>query len=240
MKATIKSRFSLGMKLVGILSCLAILSVGFAAWWIIELPDPVTKEGSFEVHSVDAKKIEFKNVGFEGNANIIFGAPENPGTASWLGYTSDVSTQNLSAILKVTVSIDSNENLNGYLNGVQVDFAAGDKYNGLVEGGYVKAPTVSYRIGTTGDWTALPDSKIIPAPASKEADVYIKFDFGWGSLTNNENPYTYFSGKALNANHETVTDKTNKAVAEDVLGKIYSEMNTSKYTVVLTAVPKAN
>ena len=59
-----KGKFTLGMKIASILSCIALVSVGFASWWIIRLPSPETKGGSFEVYSVDEKKINYTDVKF--------------------------------------------------------------------------------------------------------------------------------------------------------------------------------
>ena len=241
MKATIKSKFSLGMKLVGILSCLAILSVGFAAWWIIEFPEPEEYEsGSFTVYAVDEKNIEFSAITIHGNADIVFGAPEDNSTEGWLGYTG-VAQENLTAILKFTVSInDTTENLAKYLDGVKVDFDAGDAI-AAVDEKYVAAPKAFYQIGgmAEGSWVALPDTGVIPVPADDVVDVYLKFDFGWGSATNGENPYNYFNTRTIDEVHESVSGKNNKEVAKEMLYAI-NGLNNNKYTVKITADPKSN
>ena len=238
MKTTIKSRFSLGMKIVGILSCLAIVSVGFAAWWIIKYPDPQSYEsGSFTVYAVDEKEIQFTGITIQGNAEIVFGAPATPGTEGWLGYT-DMDEENLTAIVKFTVSMgDANDQLSKYLDGINVTFDPGDAFE-LVDATYLAAPKIYYQMdGTAGEWTELTDG-LVPAPNKDVADVYLKFEFGWGTATEGNNPYNYFNEKEVDATHATITDKTNKDVAIDML-TVINGLNNNKYRVEISANPKS-
>ena len=238
MKATIKSRFSLGMKIVGLLSCLAIVSVGFAAWWIINYPGEKSYEtGSFTVYAVNEKDITFTDITAEGDATIVFGAPEEPTTISWLGYT-DVAEQKLSAILKFTVAINTSEALSTYLDAINVDFNPGAAFS-AVDAKYVGAPKVYYQIGSTsGSWTELTENKI-PAPDTNTADVYLKFDFSWGSATKGENPYNYFNELGMDDAHESISGQTNKQVAKTMLQTI-NGLSTNNYSVKITAAPKTN
>ena len=239
MKTTIKTRFSLGMKIVGILSCLAIVSVGFAAWWIIKYPEPQSYEsGSFTVYAVDEKEIQFTGITTQGNAEIVFGAPATPETEGWLGYN-DMATENLTAIVKFTVSINgTNDQLSKYLDGIDVTFDPGAAFE-TVNGNYLAAPKVYYQIDKTdGEWTELTDG-LVPAPNKDVADVYLKFEFGWGEATEGKNPYNYFNGKEVDQKHATITDKTNKDVATEMLTAI-NGLNTNKYRVQISANPKSN
>jgi hypothetical protein len=60
-----KMKFSLGMKIVSLLSCVALVSMGFASWWILKLPetDPYTN-GSFTAYAVAEKNITIDNFVF--------------------------------------------------------------------------------------------------------------------------------------------------------------------------------
>lgn len=252
MKASRKSKFSLGMKIVCILSCIAIASVGFASWWIINYPQEEAYEsGSFEVYAVNQKSVSFSDITAIGNANIIFGAPAEPTTATWLGYTeyneetepTGIKEENLSAVLKVTVSIANELTLKDYLNGVNVDFNAGDAFDAVSQA-YVGAPQVFYQIGgTEGEWTAADSSDFtIAMPEASSADIYLKFVFSWGDATDGVNPYNYFNEKAIEDIHEDFAQaaeaeqKTNKEVATAMLNTI-SGLNTNTYNVKITAVP---
>ena len=244
MKTRVKSRFSLGMKIVGILSCLAIVSVGFAAWWVIKLPEPKTLEsGSFTVYAVDEKNIEFSDISAEGNADITFGAPETPEGTGWLGYTG-IANDHLTAILKFTVSVnDANDKLSNYLDGITVEFNPGAVYSSLladnVKKHYVAEPEIYYQVDGTDEnsWNELTNN-LVPAPASDSADVYLKFVFKWGDATENENPYNYFNDKTIDEDHALIEGKTNKEVALDMLGAV-RDLNTNKYNVKITATAKA-
>ena len=113
MKKTRKIKFTLGMKIASILCCVALVSVGFASWWIVNYPATTAVEaGSFTVYSVDTKNVKITDVTFyddesdqtgtavtkdqQGNdvanadAEIIFGAPsEADKSAKFTGNTQD-------------------------------------------------------------------------------------------------------------------------------------------------------
>ena len=55
-----KFKFSLGFKIATILSCLALVSTGFASWWIVSIRNDNNgrQEGSFTVYAVEEKEVE--------------------------------------------------------------------------------------------------------------------------------------------------------------------------------------
>lgn len=227
MKATRKNKLSLSIKIAAILSCLAIVSVGFASWWIINYPG--TKEfktGSFTVYSVDEKNIEFSDITAVGSANVVFGKPASPNqTTKWLG-TTKVDNESLTAVLKLDVTLTSKESdaLNDYLKTIDVKYVGG-AHDGLVSSNYLAAPVISYRVGgsdsdvTTGFTTASGTTFTIDAPDAKTATIYLKFEFKWGTVTENTNPYDYFNAQEQTDNNP-VTNKTEKQTALDMLGAI--------------------
>ena len=168
MKKTTK-KLSLGMKIASILACLALVSVGFASWWIIQFPQAKTiNEGSFEVYSVDTKEITFENPTFTDGAEIVYGYNNADPEYNWLGAdkysgtnTSGVKPEKLSATLQFKVKLDdANGNLDDYLSEIKVEFDAGTAYETAMSananyGGVVAvgAPTVEYRITKEASFT---------------------------------------------------------------------------------------
>ena len=170
MKKTTK-KLSLGMKIASILACLAIVSVGFASWWIIQYPETDTiTEGSFEVYKVETKKITFENVTFIDGAEITYGYTDADTTYNWLGADkfvdaektpNGVKPEKLSSTLQFTVQLDDeNGNIDEYINTVKVDFDAGAAYETAMsanaELGNVVAvgtPTVQYRFTAEESFT---------------------------------------------------------------------------------------
>ena len=159
-----KVKFSLGMKIASILACLALVSVGFASWWIVQFPEEKTiEDGQFVVYAVEEKNITFEDVHFVDNAEIVYGytTPTTAPAYKWLGadkYDANsnpngVKPEKLSATLQFKVVIDDEEaNLDDYLTQINVDFDAGTAYEAAMVanneyGGVVAvgAPIVSYR-----------------------------------------------------------------------------------------------
>lgn len=248
MKTMRKGKLSLIVKIASVLACFAIASVGFASWWIINYPEAKEyNQGSFNAYTVSEKEITFGDVTAVGDANIVFGKPANTQTTTkWLG-SSDVDNENLTAVLKFDVTLDSEDNdaLNTYLETIDVEFNTGDAYAGLVGSGYVAAPTVSYKIGDdTTEYTTLTagsDGKYsIEAPTDKTATIYLKFDFGWGTATNEQNPYDYFNGQTYSAElagqAKTMLEAIGGVVQSD--GTVVGGINSQKYNVKITATPK--
>ena len=236
MKATRKIKFSLGIKIASILSCLAIVSVGFASWWIINYPEAVEySEGSFEVYAINRKEIKFDGLGVadDSNPQIVFGHPGS-GTTSWLGYSTSVLQENLSTILKFNITLTTNESdkLSDYLSSVDVTLNTGAY--GDIDAKYVAPAKVSYRVGTEGEFAEItPDDNgvyKITGLDYQTADIYLKLDFGWGSQTEGQNPYTYY-------NNETYTDDL-ATKATDMLTAI-NGLAGNTYTVTIDTTAKS-
>ena len=251
MKTMRKGKLSLIVKIASVLACFAIASVGFASWWIINYPEAKEyNQGSFNAYTVSEKEITFGDVTAVGDANIVFGKPANTQTTTkWLG-SSDVDNENLTAVLKFDVTLDSTDSdaLNTYLKTIDVEFNTGDTYAGLVGSGYVAAPTVSYRVGGDDSDVTIDFSPInvvdgkysIEAPDTKTATIYLKFDFGWGTATNEQNPYDYFNGQTYSAElagqAKTMLEAIGGVVQPD--GTVVGGINSQKYNVKITATPK--
>ena len=173
-----KFKFSLGMKIASILSCIALVSVGFASWWIVQYPTKaVTAQGSFEVYTVGTKKVVVSTPTFTtGKDTIIFGkqSTTEDGKAvdvKWLIAGTDVKEQNLQAVFTFDVSMMdvteeengntsesvSSEVLNNYLSSITLKMTengtAGAIANAISKN-YITNPTISYsyiKKDATGD-----------------------------------------------------------------------------------------
>ena len=255
-----KGKFTLGMKIASILSCIALVSVGFASWWIIRLPSPETKGGSFEVYSVDEKKINYTDVKFVTEAGaedttpkIIFGYKDDDSvTAPWLGYSTTgadkMAAENLSAILQFKISLEkpvSGDKISNYMQKINIALTIPATYKSLLTtgtAGYVAAPKMSYRNGSTGDWVSLNAtvnddvySVVIDAPQATEQTIQVKFEFDWAYYHNNavqnENPYVYFNKIQGGYTPELAKD------AMDVLEKVET-IGSATFSVKLSSTPE--
>lgn len=167
MKKTRKIKFTLGMKIASVLCCVALLSVGFASWWIVQYPTQAEESGSFTVYKVDTKKVNISTPTFltDDDSEIVFGAPTKDeidaltNNYGWLGYnSSEVALEDLSATLGFTVSVkdvkkegnntteeDSSSKLSEFITEINVAFDAGSVYEGKIGNG-VATPIVEYRV----------------------------------------------------------------------------------------------
>lgn len=194
-------RFSLGVKIASILSCLALTAVGFASWLIIKPTAPVERFGAFEVYTVEENDVVITVAPAEGSVpNIVWGKATTTNANPWLVAGADVQNQSLSATFTVTVtSTNSGEsaamNLDDILSAINVEFKFADAtdYSAALAAGYVAAPTVKVSENNAKTWSA---SNSVTDSVAPTADVTtMTFDvvvtFAWGT---NGNPYTYYNG----------------------------------------------
>lgn len=253
-----KGKFTLGMKIASILSCIALVSVGFASWWIIQLPQTTTKHGSFEVYEVETKQIKFDAIKFvteagaDDDANITFGYPAATVQNPWVGYDSTgMSAEDLEAIMQFTVTLDSskeNDMISSYMSKINVELTIPSAYqerlvNTSAKTGYVAVPVMYYRLGTSGNWTSTTPSVDgakysiqIDAPQNASQIIQVKFEFDWSYYYSEsanvitENPYTYFNGLGNYTEDREVA-------AKDVLDQIYKLLN-AQFDIKLSSTPE--
>ncbi len=242
MTATRKSRFSLSAKIASILACVAILSVGFASWWIVNLPETQKVEsGSFTVYTVEEKNITISTATLN-PASIIFGY-DATGTTKWLGHSDDVAAESLSATLTFTVAVDdTGAKLSDFLDSVTIDLTTSEAYNNLVTSGYVANPVITCAQGTVSGNNVTIDDADTLGVASLDVTATITFD--WGTVTNGENPYVFFNDEDSKdssgigtGSHEDGT-MTYAELASEMLNKI-SGLGTEKYTIEVKANGKS-
>ncbi len=227
MKKTTK-KLSLGMKIASVLACLAIVSVGFASWWIVQLPDPEpVDDGSFTVYSVNTKNIKIENVDFAyitparnpavKSSNIIFGKTTGV-TQRWLLADDDVAEQNLTATFTFDVNLyddyqagqvnDLGEGaISDYISEITLDFLP-TGIDSAIGNGYIAKPVITYSYGTdsTDTVTYEPSDESDTATlhinmedaSSNSVTVTVTVEFNWGATFGGQNPYVYYNAAGKN------------------------------------------
>lgn len=165
-----KFKFSLGMKIASILSCIALVSVGFASWWIVKPPQTKTASGSFEVYTVSTKNITISEPTFTdvtldkdgkdetvSSSKIIFGKkdfPANKTNYKWLLAGKEIYDENLTATMNFTVSVtdgDTNtgtSNVSDFLENVKLTLEVPAKLKTAISNKYLANAKIAYT--TTG------------------------------------------------------------------------------------------
>ena len=213
-----KFKFSLGLKIATILSCVALVSMGFASWWIISITNnDGAKTGSFTVYTVEEKEVTVTVDSWSDPTKIVYGtSTKTPATTpTWL-IASDPNMQAESLSATLTFTVSANEDLDKLVGNVDVTFVpdANSKaaFDAAISAKYISAPVInaSYKVNNTGDavkiysdaetqnedFTYNGSELKVSLPAAALADgsvtVTVTFNFGWGDMTDGENPYDYF------------------------------------------------
>lgn len=168
MKNFKKVRLSLGMKIIALLSCVALLSMGFASWWIVKLDTPSASSGSFEAYGVVTQEVTIGAFAFDNDTSTIkFGYPDGytRTQSDWLipqtttaTSTAPVQKEVLSTKVGIIISVNDNNadvedaSLSDLLNTATIDFTLGNEsaFEKAVKDGYITL-NVSY---TVSDVTA--------------------------------------------------------------------------------------
>ena len=237
-----KQKFTFGVKLISILSCLALISVGFASWWIVTTPEePITEQGSFAVYAVETKNVTISAAfADENDAKISFGKDTayTP-TNKWLGASDDV-IENLDTTLNVTVQIDDGTTKIGtVLKTVTVELTLDETTAAAVTAGtYIAPPTLTYTpTGGSAQTAVYNDTKkayvleIDVSSLDVNSNVFaVNIAFDWGTAFGGKNPYEYYDQAYTSA---LAADATTKLTALNNSG-----LNSGSYTVNITATVK--
>lgn len=238
-----KMKFSLGMKIVSLLSCVALVSMGFASWWIVQTPEEQYREGDFTVYTVEEKHVTFSDVAIT-NSTIVFGTPTDTSITKWLIPSPTVQTQVLQTELSFTTTVtETTPNLDVLLDSINIEFDMSSimtNFAAAITEGVLGTPvlTASYALGDSTDYTDVTgitfdttDYKtVITVPAQANATMKIKvgLQFVWG-YTDGKNPYTYY-------NAQTYTTGLASAAAADLtaLAKLGTGAKEFKFTISTT------
>lgn len=244
------SKLSLSVKLISILACVAVMSVGFASWLIVGMPETTTlADGSFEVYNVVDKTVTKSNESFE-NSLIKFGKPTENASTGWLIADSSTGVANLKATYTVTYSTAAGESvkINEAMSKVTVALESNATLNSAITAGYLGAPKVLVYLDDVLQNTETADqtytytgenlgfSYDVDMPAEASVTLKVEFVFSFGEKFGNTNPYTYFNG--LEAGEKPLgSDKTNAQLAQEYLSGLFtSGINNATYTVTITPV----
>ena len=239
-----KSHFSLSLKILSILSCVAILAVGFANWLIIQTKNVSTTEGSFEVYDVTSKKITVtpgNNGKYLSVDKIVFGKPATTNNTVWLVPQGTMSTDALSTNLKFTVGIDSDTTtaLNTLISNVTVTIkisaTQAEKLEDAIDAGYVATPVLKVGDNTVATYDANTDSftYTVNTTSANTLVVDANLVFAWGTVTGGANPYTFYNGKTAGDFVNGTSGDTWADQAEDLLKGVFA-FNGGNYTITIS------
>lgn len=237
-------KFSLGVKIASILSCVAVLSVGFASWLIVNLPTETNDTiGSFEVYEVVDNSVTLAyDWGADGEgdfvkndqgddtttytekaqaaAKITFGKPASSSVQNpWLRAGSDVQNEKLTATVKVTIG-NYNE-LTSFSASIDASVFSGIST-------LVGTPTVSYKTteGTNADTDGTIGVLSKDELTAAAGVVVVEFTFSWGTAFGGNNPYDYYNDQTYSA--ELGTEANTNLTA------IQTALASAKYAVTFT------
>ncbi len=180
-----KRKFALGMKIVAMFSCIAIASVGFAAWIIVNKPADVQGSGTITASTVSEQGLTMQVGAITGS--IILDASDGTNKDSdWL--ISDRATEEaLEVTVPVICTVDNIEQatINIDLMGKMASEeepsdAYTAKLKGLIDSGYI---TVSvYVVSSDGSSRLGTSNALNTASGQYEATATIQFGTGAGKF----------------------------------------------------------
>ena len=219
-----------------LLSCLALIGVGFASW-IISPNKTETANGNFSVDIVEEKNLtteakwcdENGDI-VEGKNSVIFGYKEfADGTTTnynWLKNSNSEFQENLTLYLKVTVT-DGKTAVDVDTSKVTVEVKEeSGKYTTLAT---AQTDSDNEREAIVG---ALPNQKdgtieikdTLGTAGQATGVFYVIFTFSWGTAFAQQNPYQYYNAKPY--------DALTASQAKKLLGDL-STLNNCQFTATL-------
>ncbi|MCM1261022.1 MAG: hypothetical protein NC182_07885 [Prevotella sp.] len=235
-----------------LLSCLALIGVGFASW-IISANTTKELEGNISVDVVTDKRLKVNILGWvnkgeneeeklDTNVTIQYGYSGTSNVNDWLKVSSDALTEKLTATLRFEVTDATGAAVTGLTfdnkkisatiipQKKTIDEAETDVYKLLEDASIIGAiPTMNE--GTGNDEI---DNGI--KLEEKNDGIYeLTLTFKWGSATETINPYVYFNGKTYGSKisgHE----KTVEEEAFELLKKL-EDLKNVKFNLKLVIVP---
>lgn len=226
---------------LGLLLCVALVGVGFAAWIVIAPVEDEVATGNIKVETVEQQnswsfdatwysKNEVKDENkLEGNPTIVFGTPAQTVTNPWLTNTS-IGQENLTVYLFVKAdqtSVDGKEV--AAVKDTDIATVALNAVYSVTEDDKVETKhedLVTY-LGT--DATVSITKTQLVAQELRDG-IMLTITFNWKDLSGDntgDNPYTYYNG--LDFSEE------NSAAASTYLTSLYNKLNNCTFEVVLTA-----
>lgn len=194
-----------------LLSCLALIGVGFASW-IISANTTKEVEGNISVDTVTDNRLTVETAWKDDKSSVVFGWKDGTYTNNWLKNSNTDYAENLTVTLIVTVTDAKGNAKDAATNGVTATIEGDEAYNTAVENNLVGA---------------LPEATVTKVEG--ETGVYhVTFTFTWGSVFDEKNPLEYY-------NNQAYTDEL-AGTAEEKLNDL-ALLKNSKFTVTLTVTP---
>lgn len=191
-----------------LLSCLALIGVGFASW-IITSNTEQNAEGNISVDTVTDNRLTVETSWLDEKNSIVFGWKDGSYTNSWLQNTDPTYKENLTVTLVVTVK--NSENVAVDAQNITAKIIGDEKYT---------TAQAANLVGTLPTLTA---------EKQEATGVYhITITLTWGSAFNNQNPLEYYN------NQEYETELANNAKTNLTA---LEALKDSKFTVTLTVTP---
>ncbi len=205
---------------VGLLLCLSLIGVGFAAW-VISVDDVQEVSGTIQVDEVHDQRLKV-TIGAVSN-NIIFGTPETmSATNPWLTNKNGAQEQ-LTATFTVKVEYESGA---AFTAASDIKLTLTDD----IETVAADALTANYITESVSG----ADSGVL-AEDKKSITYTITVTFAWGSAFESKNPYTFFNEKDIkeDADGEGAGTDDWGDVASEALTVLYA-LNDDSYKVTVT------
>lgn len=228
---------------VALLLCVAMVSVGFAAW-VITTTTTGSADGKFTVYNVEARKVD---LGVEvTDGSVVFGQPANYAqkTGDWLLFdsASTATQQDLSATVELTVkNWKADTSVGSALMGKHaftvaisaVEIRKGETKTNAFDNYVVCPGALTLTVTANGTVTAKNASEDdVSKGFSFNTDtgvLSVNLNFDWGAAFGGKNPIEYYNG--LEAS------ESNISAANLALKEVYklNDANTYKYALSITA-----
>ncbi|MCM1513961.1 MAG: hypothetical protein NC090_03130 [Anaeroplasma bactoclasticum] len=194
-----------------LLSCLALIGVGFASW-IISANTTKEVEGNISVDTVTDNRLTVETAWKDDKNSVVFGWKSGTYANNWLKNTDVNYAENLEVTLVVTLKDVEGHAKDAATNGVTATISGDTLYDTAKGANLVgELPTASV------------------TKVEGETGVYhVTFTFTWGSAFNGKNPLEYY-------NSQSYTDEL-AAQAQNNLNAL-NALKDSKFTVTLTVTP---
>lgn len=217
--------------LVCLLACLALGSVGFAAW-VITNDANASDTGTIRVDVVKDARLSISAEIVEGEP-IIFGSktPADGLAHNWMKYEQTVDSglaldENLTSVIKIVIgNFDYVDKLT-----ITLSEDGSDHYNEALAKNYVAAlPQITM---TAAELKALAEEKDDDnnTLVGSELTVYLDINFAWGSAFGGKNPIDYYNAQAYT---DPLGDESIQRLQE--LKEMFEGTEGSEHTVTYVA-----
>ena len=218
--------------LVCLLACLALGSVGFAAW-VITSPNSQTATGQVRVDVVEDARLQ---VNAEIDGTVVFGSktPATGNAYNWMKHDPVTNlNENLTVTLKLTIGSFSNLTNDG--TALTVTFSDEEGQSFFAEAlskGYVAVPPVATY--TKAELKALADEEEDDVNKIEQDELYLEIDytFTWGTAFGGKNPIDFYNS--------TKYEETYADAAKATLEELRALLDNVSYLVTIEPVTDYN